>query len=191
MELLDVITQLKTYCPELKAVAGVADFANGLETVTNLPRPAAYVYALQDEAEPNTDLNSDQQIYWEIFAVTVEFDVTTGTLADSRTGFQGVNQVHDMRAAIWKAILNWCPPSMLDRAPRAIEYVGAELLSFDRARLFWQYTFRLQALVTDADGFVVVPPDLAEIQVTVANGRTGETEMVLQLDGLDQNQTEE
>lgn len=193
MEMSDVIDQLKTYAVDALGgrIAGVADFARGLETVTNMPLPCAYVYPLTDEAEPNTDLNGDQQIFWESFAVTVEFDQTRTSLADSRTGFAGVNQVNNMKKAIWKAILNWQPPSNADRAPRGIEYVGGELLSFDRARLFWQYTFRQQALVTDADGFWQVPPDLTDIQVTVADGPGGETLMNLDINRLDVNQTQE
>ena len=183
MNIVDVVLQLRTYATALgNRVAGVGDFVIGVESVTNLPMPAAFVYGLTDDAEASTDLNGLNQIVIERFAVTVIFDVTTGTLADSRTGFQGANQVENMKELIWSSILNWIPPSMVGKAARGIMYDSGELITYDRSRLIWQFVFRMERTITDADGFWQVPPDLDLIEATIANPDTGATEMVVDID---------
>lgn len=154
MDLITVVTQIKGYVSPLgNRVSGCADFATGLETVVNLTLPAAFVYPTEDEAGENGDWPGLRQDVSEHIAVTVEFDNTVSTDADRRTGFAGVNQVYAMRSALWAALLSWIPPDQTGRAARGFRYGGGRMLTFDRARLFWQFEFILDTLVTDADGF--------------------------------------
>ena len=88
-------------------------------------------------------------------AIVVEFDNTVSSDADARTGFAGINQVDDMRTAIFAAVLSWLPEDQLSAGPRGFSYGGGRMLDFDRARLFWQYEFTIQNTITDADGYIL------------------------------------
>jgi hypothetical protein len=166
MNLEAVIAQLKTFVPGLNGnVSGAADFASGLESVTNLPLPAAFVLALDDDAGENDLWPGLQQIVTERIGVVVEFDNTTGSDADARTGFAGVDQVYTMRAALFSALLSWLPPNL--NAARGFSYGGGRILSFDRARLFWQFEFTLDTTISDADGFGPFGDPLIGVQGTL------------------------
>ena len=156
MNLLTVVTQLKALVPVLEGrVAGAADFASGLEGVVNMKLPAAFVLRLDDEADANDLWPGNQQSVTERIAVVVQFDNTVGSDADARTGFAGINQVDDMRTALFSAVLSWLPADQLTSGPRGFAYGGGRMLDFDRARLFWQYEFTIQNTITDADGYIL------------------------------------
>ena len=57
-----------------------------------------------------------------------------------------------MKYAIFRALLNWNIDP--ERGARGLYYAGGELLTFDRARLFWMYRMSFDATISDADGFV-------------------------------------
>jgi hypothetical protein len=164
-----VINQIKTYCPLLKGrVAGSADFDTGIETVLAITDPGsgrfaypvAAVYPLEDDATPNTVNTIGTgllQTVTETIGVVVEF----GATADRR-GQAGVSQVEAMKYALFRALLNWnIDPG---RSSLGLYYAGGMLLTFDRARLFWEYRFSFDALITDADGFVPGGDPLTDIQ---------------------------
>lgn len=154
MNLASVVAQLKSQVAALGGrISGVADFATGLETVVNMPLPAAFVLAIEDDADGNEDWPGLRQSVTERIGVVVEFDNTAGSDADARTGFAGVDQVYPMRAALFSALLSWMPADQIGRIARGFSYGGGRLLSFDRARLFWQFEFTLDVLITDGDGF--------------------------------------
>jgi hypothetical protein len=69
-----------------------------------------------------------------------------------------------MRGAVFAAILNWLPAG--EMAPRGLSYGGGRILTFDRARLFWQFEFVLGTQITDADGWQTTPLPLLEIDVS-------------------------
>lgn len=168
MNLTNVIQQLRAYCPSLAGrVAGAADFAAGLESTVNMELPAAYVIPLDEEAEPNPAGPGLLQHVTERIGVIVEFDNS----ADRRG--QGPAMSYDaMRAEIFAAILNWRPdldesnPST-NREAQGFYYGGGQLREFDRARLFYQWEFCLDTLVTDADGWQVNARPLAELDITL------------------------
>lgn len=167
MNLLSVVTQIQTYCTPLGSrVSGAADFATGLETVVNMPLPAAFVLPLEDDAQDNEALNGLRQFVTERIGVVLQFDNTVSSDADARTGFAGIGQVYAMRTALFAAILNWLPPGAM--APRGLAYGGGRMLTFDRARLFWQFEFTLETQITDSDGWQSTSVPLLEIDVTEA-----------------------
>ena len=168
MNIENVVAQVKTYVPAFGGrVSGAADFASGLETVVNMALPAAFVLALEDDATENDTWPGLQQAVTERIGVVIQFDNTTGSDADARTGFAGIDQVYPMRAAVFSALLSWLPPDQVGRAARGLAYGGGRMLTFDRARLFWQFEFTLETTITDADGFADVGDPLTGALVTL------------------------
>jgi hypothetical protein len=168
MNLESVIAQLKTYVPALGGrISGAADFAAGLESVVDLPLPAGFVMPLDDDAGDNDSYPGLYQPVTERIGVVVEFDNTTRSDADARTGFSGADQVYPMRANIFSAVLSWIPTDQVGRAARGFSYGGGRLLTFDRARLFWQFEFTLDTLITDADGFPISGDPLTDVRGTI------------------------
>jgi hypothetical protein len=155
MDISLVIQQLRRHCPSLGGrVGGAADFDTGVETVIALtdPKtgkyayPAAVVIPLEDDADPNALLDGSTQTVTETVGVIVAFDAKA-----DRRGQAGASQVDAMKYAIFRALLGW----VIDpaRGARGLYYAGGELLSFDRARLFWMYRMSSDATVTDGDGW--------------------------------------
>ena len=150
-----VIQQLRQYCPALGGrVGGAADFETGVETVVQITDPAtgkfaypvAVVIPLEDNVSADELMTGNTQIVTETIGVIVEFDATA-----DRRGQAAVSQVETMKYSLFGALLNWLiDPS---RGARGLYYVGGELLTFDRARLFWIFRFSFDATITDADGF--------------------------------------
>jgi hypothetical protein len=170
-----VITQLKTYVPLLGGrVGGAADFDIGVESVIaitdpvtgKLAYPAAVVMPLEDDSPATADLTGLFQTVTETIGVVVEFDATA-----DRRGQGGVSQVEAMKYAIFAALLNWhIDPG---RGSRGLYYAGGSLLTFDRARLFWEYRFSFDATITDADGFIPAGDPLVDILSAGSLGPVG------------------
>jgi len=171
MNIETIIAQIKANVPELGGrVSGAANFATGLESAVNMLLPAAYVLRLADDPAPNDQQPGLQQVVTEHVGVVVEFDNTLNGDADRRTGFSGVNQVDDMRAALFRGMLNYLPEDIVAR--QGFSYSGAHLIDFDRARLFWQYDFEIDNVISDADGVGLYGDPLTNIhaEITVEPG---------------------
>ena len=169
MDISRVIEQLRRYCPELGGrVGGAADFETGVESVIAITDPAtgkfvypaAVVIPLEDETGSNDLLDGNLQIVTETIGVIVEFDASA-----DRRGQAGVSQVEAMKYAIFRALLSWNIDP--ERGARGLYYAGGELLTFDRARLFWMYRFNFDATISDADGFVPSGDPLTNITETI------------------------
>jgi hypothetical protein len=170
MDVNKVITQLRTFCPMLgNRVGGAANFdtAEGVvgftDPATGKPvYPAAVVVPLEDDAARDDDLSSLTQLtVTEKIAVIVEFDASS-----DRRGQGAVDQVEAMKYALYRALLNWYIDQ--DIASQGLYYVGGQLLSFDRARVFWQFVFALDVTITDADGFQTSGDPLTNISTDPA-----------------------
>jgi hypothetical protein len=169
MDISLVIQQLRQYCPALGGrVGGAADFDTGVESVIAItdPKtgkfayPAAVVIPLEDDAADNDLLDGNTQTVTETVGIIVEFDATA-----DRRGQGGVSQAEAMKYALFGALLNW----LIDpnRGARGLYYAGGELLSFDRARLFWMYRMSFDATITDADGFIPRGDPLTNVTETI------------------------
>lgn len=184
MNIDTVIAQIRALCPIFaNNVAGAANYASGVRDQVWLPLPAAYVLHLPEEAEENTSANGLWQIIHERIAVIAVLDTMNigGTLdiADRR-GQACAAYLDTVRAGLFRAILNWRPDfdpanPATNREARGIYYVGAEFPAdgaFDRARFFYQFTFGLDTLVTEIDGWQLPYAPLVDIRgtITVAPG---------------------
>jgi hypothetical protein len=169
MDLNLVILQLREFCPLLEGrVAGAADFDTGVETVMaitdpgtgRLAYPSAAVIPLEDDATGNDALDGNYQVVTETIGVIVEFDSTA-----DRRGQAGVSQVEAMKYALFRALLSWrIDPA---KSSKGLYYAGGELITFDRARLFWEFRFSFDALISDADGFTPCGDPLVVIEATL------------------------
>lgn len=147
-----VIAQVKAYVPTLSGnVSGAADLAVAIESVSSLPLPAAFVVPVEYDPTDNDLWPGLQQIVTERIAVVVEFDNTTGSDADARTGFTGADQVYPMRVALFSALLSWLPPNL--NASRGFSSGAGRMILSNRAHMLWQFEFTIDVTITDADGF--------------------------------------
>ena len=160
MNIDDVVTQLRGYCPFFGGrVAGAADYHNGIATGTAwLEVPAAYVVPLDDDAADNDALNGLRQTVTERIGVVVNW-----TTIDRR-GQTPAGALAAARQQIFAALLNWKPAGA--NAARGMAYAGGSMLDFDRARLFYQFDFTLETMITDADGWQWPDATLTEIDAT-------------------------
>lgn len=124
-------------------IAGAAEFAV-IEQDAKLIYPCAYVILLDDAAEPNTSDNGYKQTVRDAFAVIVLLSNSADELGNS-----SVVQVLPIRNVLNRALLSWQPDS--EHGP--IEYEGGQLLTVDRARLYWQYEYSAETEFTEADTY--------------------------------------
>jgi hypothetical protein len=70
-----------------------------------------------------------------------------------------------MKYALFGALLSW----VIDptRGARGLYYAGGELLTFDRARLFWMYRMSFDATISDGDGFPPSGDKLTNVTETI------------------------
>lgn len=145
-----VIQQLKAAAPVFEGrVGGAADYATGITKDMWLATPAAYVVPLDEEADPNSTQSSVmlRQHVSERAGIIVNFDT-----ASDRHGFQAAVQFHTLRGQVLAALLNWNPEPQT--AVRGLTYAGGRLHEdWNRARLFYQWDFALDSLLTDDDGW--------------------------------------
>ncbi len=165
-----IIAALRLRCPSFSSrVAGAAQFQL-LPEKTNLTVPCAYVIPLDDNPEANRSATGYRQTVSDSFAVVVALSNT----ADER-GQAASGNVHAIRRELFKALLGWQVSDDYD----GIEYDGGNLLSLDRARLWYQFEFSAAFEigsddVTDPDTWQTVDlaslPALTEIHLDdVAN----------------------
>lgn len=142
---LDIIIQaLRERCPALAGrVAGAAQYKL-LPENASLPVPCAFVIPLDDAPQESMAQNSVRQLLVDSFAVIV----VTSNVADER----GQGSAHDIdarRSELWAALLGWRPALRYD----GINYEGGQLLSLDRARLWYQFEFGAAMEIEPADGY--------------------------------------
>jgi len=168
MNIQAVISQLKTYAPIFgNRVAGAAEFAQSVEKQVFITLPAAYVMPRDEDAERNNEgTNCLFQRVWERITVVVELDNST-----NRQGTVAITSVETVKYVVFAALLNWrIDPN---NCPRGLEYAGGRLGNVDRGRLFYEFDYQLEVIITDDDGFQVTPDVLntieTDIQITDTN----------------------
>lgn len=178
-----IIDQLRSFCPSFgHRFAGAADFVKVQES-TALPTPCGFVIPMDDSPETSGSQNAVRQRIDEAFAVIVALDNTS----DER-GQASAISVHSIRAELWKALLGWRPEKRYD----GIVYEGGNLMTVDRARLWWRFEFSAFTQIGPGDGFeegalqalpafhganlrfVVAEPGDDQIEHSVPVPRTGE-----------------
>jgi hypothetical protein len=144
MQLETIIAALRLRCPVFaNRVAGAAQFKS-LQEATAMPAPCAYVIPLDDEPGESRSQNAIRMPLTDSFAVVVAL----GNTPDEK-GQSSVSSIHTIRAALWSALLGWEPEERYG----GIEYQGGQLLSLDRAHLWYQFEFGAAMEIEDADGW--------------------------------------
>lgn len=128
-----IILALRDRCAEVfgNRVAGAAEF-EVLPHSAKLLVPAAYVIPLDDSAEAQASSNGYMQTIKDSFSVVVVL-----SNSNDERGQTSIHGITAVRKAVWKALLGWQPDVQHDR----IEYEGGQLLSLDRARMYYQLEF--------------------------------------------------
>ena len=139
-----IIQALRDRCPSFGGrVAGAAQFKMLPETAA-LAVPCAFVMPLDDSPHENVSQTSVRQHMTDSFAVIVALS----NLPDER-GQAAAHNRRSIRAEIWAALLNWAPlPDY-----RGIQYEGGNLLSLDRARMWYQFEFGAPMEIGLEDGY--------------------------------------
>lgn len=182
MKLELIIAHLRAYCPSFEQrVVGAAAFAAAQQS-TSFESPCAFVIPMDDSPEPLKSQNAVRQELDEAFAVIVALD----NRSDERGQASSV-EVHDIRAELWKALLGWRP----EQDYNGVAYEGGNLLTIDRARLWWRFEFSAATEIEPSDGyeegalqalpafhganlrFVVADPGAGQIQHDVPVPTTG------------------
>ncbi len=181
MQLELIIAALKQRCAGTfdTRIAGAAEFKLLLEKQA-LPVPCAFVIPLDDNPQENIAMNGVRQQLHDSFAVIVAINNT----GDER-GQAAVHSVDSIRTVLWGALLNWQPTDLYD----GITYQGGQLLSLDRARLWYQFEFAAPMEIGTEDGWqgdliglphfdggtvradTVDPTDLNVVQTSAPDGR--------------------
>jgi hypothetical protein len=165
------IAQLRLCAPIFGGrVAGAAEFYAGLKNYnTSLALPAAYVLPLGQEAEANTILGGGfQQIVHKSIGVAVELDAQT-----DRRGQAPTMNFEEIELQLFASVLNLFIPGC--RMSKGIWFQGARYLDLDRARLFYQWEFCADLMITDIDGVqpLSVPLEHVEVDIHNAPGAVG------------------
>lgn len=179
MDLAGIITQLRTYATVFThtgsdgvvspQVAGANKWAEAVDDVW-LAQPAAYVVPLSQDASSNTLLDGLQQVVTESVAVIVDFDNRVDGI--DRRGQTVAETFDTIRASVFKALLNWRPDP--DRYARGFAYVSGEPIEpFNKRRLTYQFTFAIEATITEQDGWQDPVGDSFGIEVDIINPETG------------------
>lgn len=144
MNLAQIILELRARCTAQfgtpARVGGAAEFRL-LPEAANLTVPAAYVLPLDENVAEQQSETDYLQIVTDNFAVIV----VLSNVADER-GQAAANNVHDMRAALWAALLGLQIPPY-----DAIQYAGGQVLQVDRARLYYQFEFSADYTIDRSD----------------------------------------
>ncbi len=137
-------------------VGGVAEYAFARENTLN--DEMAFIIPIQESSSVNEYDNTIQQPLVEQFGVVVA--IKNDKDFKDKTGFTAYNRLHDARADIFKAYLGYDAQNLIvsdDNFTSAsiIYYRGGQLLDFDRAYLWYQFTFEyrvsLQSDAVEAD----------------------------------------
>ena len=144
MKLTPVIAHLREHCPRFETrVAGAARFEI-LPEATALGVPCAFVVPLTDDPDdPDAD-NGVGQALAESFAVFVAV-----SNAQDERGQASSDEMHDVRAELWAALLGWRPTT----AYGLIRYEGSALVSLDRARMWTRFEFAADTAIGPEDGW--------------------------------------
>lgn len=149
MKLAPIIKHLRTECPSFdRRVYGGLDWDPVKECVKGAT-PAAYVICIGDSAEPSDVQGVVRQRVRD--AIDVNIEVWS---ADER-GQAAADQVHDLRAEIWRALVGFDPGG--DGSP--LQYDDGELLLIDRSKAVYRFRFFTDFMIGRTDLPWSAPPD--------------------------------
>jgi hypothetical protein len=125
-------------------VGGAAEMAKVLESP--FTKDVAFVVPITESVGVNAYDSGINQKITERFGVVVALD--NGTSDREKTGIIAYDELFDIRAEIWEAILGWQVPE----AESIISYAGGRLIGLTRATLWYLFEFSYQIRIDDDDG---------------------------------------
>ncbi|CAB1402365.1 FIG111678: IS, phage, Tn; Transposon-related functions [Pseudomonas fluorescens] len=131
MKLNPIVAHLKATCPTYGGRVAAGIDWDAVAESAKLPMPAAYVIAAADAAAPSKAQNAVIQNITDQFAVVVVLD------AGDERGQEANDQLHDVRAELWRALVGWKPGPEYT----LIEYDKGALVFVSRARVIYQFLF--------------------------------------------------
>jgi hypothetical protein len=153
-------------------VAGSAEL--GLAMQQGLQREMAFVIPLVESATTNDADSGLKQTLTERFAVIVA--LKNDNSQSEKLGLTAYDRLHNIRAEIWKAILDW-HINAGTRQEAVIMYRGGRLLEIDRAYMWYQFEFEYNIMLQnyynldpdDSDGVDVDLSTMDDFNTIYAN----------------------
>ncbi|UCZ87145.1 hypothetical protein LGQ10_12885 [Pseudomonas sp. L5B5] len=126
MNITAVAKQLRNQCPSIAehVIAGPVPAAAAISSLV-----VAYILPVADLATPSTAQNTFHQTIRDRFEVALLLDATNPQ--------QALDQLHDLRAEVWRALVGFKPGA--EYSP--IQYEGGELVPVGNERLLYRLRF--------------------------------------------------
>ncbi|NWB89829.1 phage tail terminator protein [Pseudomonas agarici] len=129
MNITPILTQLRDQCPSLAQSILTGLDLELLQGNTTQPTPAAFVTVIADLASPDASQNVTRQRIRDRLELIL--------LLDSSDGQVAFDQLHALRAELWRALVGFKPDSFYS----PLEYDGGELISISADRLLYRLHF--------------------------------------------------
>lgn len=143
MKLTPIIATLRARCALFQnRVAGAAQFKD-LPEVGKMILPAAYVVPGDDSPGEQKSLTD----YWQTIREGFSVIVFVSNSRDERGQFASFDVVHEVREALFKALLGWNP----EEGGNPITYDGGTLLDVNRHELSYQFDFVVETELGEED----------------------------------------
>ena len=147
MNLNIVIAQLRARAPIFgQRVAGASKF-EVLPEAANLAVPAAYVIPTSEQPGDQISQNGYRQIVIEQFSVVVALSNRSDERGQAATG-----SLQLIREELFRALLGFQPTENYD----AIAFEGGQMVSMDRARMYFEFEFSTGYEIGPADTWISV-----------------------------------
>jgi hypothetical protein len=131
-------------------IGGSADLIRARDGTFDPLVPCAWVVPANETAEPNNQDAGYVQKLRETFSVVVAINNS-----GDYSGMAAYDTLHDLRAEIFGAILNW----YIDDYEDPVEFVGGSLWAITRSLLFYKYDFAIGSYIQGEDGVEPGPYD--------------------------------
>ncbi|PYD07586.1 hypothetical protein DND36_32170, partial [Pseudomonas savastanoi pv. glycinea] len=131
MKITPIVAHLQATCPTFagRISAGI-DWA-AVALGDQLAHPSAYVIASGDVATANDLQNVIRQ------NITDQIDIVVVLESDDKRGQQASDQLHAIRAELWRALVGW----NADRDYDAMQYTSGALVQISGARVTYRFGF--------------------------------------------------
>ncbi|MCK0543868.1 hypothetical protein JTE78_14015 [Pseudomonas syringae pv. aptata] len=134
MKITPIVAHLQATCPSFagRISAGI-DWA-AVALGDQLAHPSAYVIATGDQSTANDLQNVIRQ------SITDTIDVVVVLDGGDKRGQEASDQLHALRAELWRALVGWNPDHDYD----AMQYTGGALVQISGDRVTYRFGFAAQ-----------------------------------------------
>lgn len=143
MMLSKVVEHLRQHCHSFEQRIAVALDFDPDRGQLQMDAPAAAVMPDGDDAQPPISQNVAVQEITDRFAV-----VLIVRTASKQRGDKSADDIHLLRAEIWRALIGWSPGDSYS----PVEYVGGEVISMNRNITYYNLSFESVFTVGYFDG---------------------------------------